>query len=143
MGLNEKEQALLEILKEKNGALQTILEITRMQEAMFSDDDVTALMDNIELRQQWIDHVNKLDGQISAFKDFADLSRPPLNAEYTGIQAALNDITRQDAVNEKKALQKLEGYKQELKTARAEKTGFDGYYANNIKTGESYFDEGY
>ncbi len=113
------------LLREREELLRAVLELTKKQPGLLSDEDATdGLMTNLSRRQQLIDHIEAL-GEL-----------PPPSKEE---QRLLAEIAEQDITNEKLAESRMEELREKLRRNKKGLTSLRGYDSAG-SVGAVYFD---
>ncbi len=126
-----------DILLEKQEAMKEILSVTMKQPECIDADDTEGLLNCITMRQNYIDLVNALDGELADAPSDGSGHEPRIASDIRDLIARIGE---QDKKNEERATLKLEEYRGKMLQANENKRGITGYADHLGGGGRSSYD---
>jgi len=130
---------LIAKLEKKQALLQNMLESTKAMKNMVREDDISALGEEAERRQQMMDEVDALDVMIPRGKKYDTYSAREQRVAKE-IELILTEMAETDREIRTTTQSKRDEFGAQLKNVKQQKKGIKGYKAQFSQEGSVYFD---
>ena len=143
MSKGNENTELIGILEEKKELLASIFKIAKKQEILIMDDDVEALFNAIQLRQNLINEISVLDIILEKNKKTYDYfyETAKVKEMIEKIKELLQKIVGEDAENCLEAERKVILYRQHIRNLKQNKSRLVSYKNPNTLRDGIYIDE--
>ncbi|MDL2289028.1 flagellar protein FlgN [Oscillospiraceae bacterium OttesenSCG-928-F05] len=130
--------AIFDVLGKKRALLQGILELTQKQARYIASLQSEQLLDGVTVRQQYVDQVNALDGELQALEAAGGGYPEGARALVEELISLLSAIEAQDRANEEMGNARIDQLKQDMRKLAADKKGA-GAYGQKGYSNSAYF----
>ena len=139
---SNRNMELIDILVEKKELLTSILKIAKKQELLLNSDDIQALLEVIQVRQNLISEISILDSILTKNKSqFEPQYETSIVKEIIAeIHVVLQEIAGEDADNCLEAEKKVIIYREHIRNLKQNKSRLASYQNQNTNNDGVYFD---